>query len=345
MDLYKKFEGKLQELISIYTKRLKRIYNSAIVDVTIAGRTVSYRITDKKFNIDDYPVLKKRIDEILRKMSSDILSLVNNATKEAWMLSNERGLKETTKILGKRTLPEEITDKIFNPNERAYRQFISRVSGGMKLSERIWQSVKPFKHELEAGLTDGINSGRSATKMAADMKRYLKEPDKLFRRVRDAKGKLQLSKAAKAYHPGRGVYRSSYKNALRLTATETNMAYRNADIIRWRNQDFVLGYEIKLSKNHVHYDICDPLAGRYPKEFNWDGWHPFCRCFAVPVIAGQEQIDERIKNILGTSDKEVKFKYITEPPGSFAKYVSENQKRIEGWKSKPYWWLGNSSFR
>ena len=30
-------------------------------------------------------------------------------------------------------------------------------------------------------------------------------------------------KAAQAFHPGHGVYRSSYKNALRLAATETNM--------------------------------------------------------------------------------------------------------------------------
>ena len=76
--------------------------------------------------------------------------------------------------------------------------------------------------------------------MSRDVRRYLRNPDKLFRRVRDKHGNLRLSKAAKAYHPGRGVYRSSYRNALRLTATENNMAYRTADHLRWQQQPFVV---------------------------------------------------------------------------------------------------------
>lgn len=58
--------------------------------------------------------------------------------------------------------------------------------------------------------------------MTRDLRNYLQHPDVLFRRVRDQHGILRLSQAAKDYHPGQGVYRSSYKNARRLTATETN---------------------------------------------------------------------------------------------------------------------------
>lgn len=76
--------------------------------------------------------------------------------------------------------------------------------------------------------------GKSANYLISDVRKYLKNPDALFRRVRDKHGNLRLSKAAKAYHPVRGVYRSAYKNALRLTATETNMAYRTADHLRWQ---------------------------------------------------------------------------------------------------------------
>ena len=111
-------------------------------------------------------------------------------------------------------------------------------------------------------------------------------------RVRDKHGNLRLSKAAKAYHPGRGVYRSSYRNALRLTATENNMAYRTADHLRWQQQPFVVGIEIKLSNNHTckgvigrFVDICDDRAGVYPKDFKFVGWHPHCRCYCVPKQA------------------------------------------------------------
>ena len=107
--------------------------------------------------------------------------------------------------------------------------------------------------------------------MARDLKQYLKHPDKLFRRVRDEHGILHFSKNAAAFHPGQGVYRSSYQNARRLAVTETNMAYRTADHERWQNQDFVVGIEIHLSGNHTckgrdgkphrFEDICDQLQG------------------------------------------------------------------------------------
>ena len=107
--------------------------------------------------------------------------------------------------------------------------------------------------------------------MARDLKQYLKHPDKLFRRVRDERGILHFSKNAAAFHPGQGVYRSSYQNARRLAVTETNMAYRTADHERWQNLDFVVGIEIHLSSNHTckgrdgkpyrFEDICDQLQG------------------------------------------------------------------------------------
>ena len=70
-----------------------------------------------------------------------------------------------------------------------------------------------------------LRDGTPANRLVTDLKQYLKYPDKLFRRVRDEHGQLQLSKRAKEFHPGAGVYRSSYKNARRLAVTETNMEF------------------------------------------------------------------------------------------------------------------------
>ena len=68
--------------------------------------------------------------------------------------------------------------------------------------------------------------------------------------MKGADGKLALSKNAKAFHPGQGVYRSSYKNAMRLTLTETNAAYRLADQDQWQRMDFVVSMRVHKSKNH-----------------------------------------------------------------------------------------------
>ena len=130
-----------------------------------------------------------------------------------------------------------------------------------------------------------LRDGTPANRLVTDLKQYLKYPDKLFGRVRDEHGQLQLSKRAKEFHPGHGVYRSSYKNARRLAVTETNMAYHKADNERWRQLDFVLGYEVQVSGTNSNVcPLCMELAGKYPKEFEFVGWHPHCRCHAVPIM-------------------------------------------------------------
>lgn len=37
---------------------------------------------------------------------------------------------------------------------------------------------------------------------------------------------------------------------------------------------------------------CDTLQGRYPKDFKWTGWHPFCRCFATAITASEKERDK-----------------------------------------------------
>ena len=122
----------------------------------------------------------------------------------------------------------------------------------ISLSQRVWNLSEQYKTELEMALSAAIEPGTSAMELAADIKTYLNEPDKMFRRFRykdeegnwqrkwkqkvtDADGKVHFIDAdPKAYHPRRGVYRSSARNAQRLARTEINMAYRAAEQERWK---------------------------------------------------------------------------------------------------------------
>lgn len=230
-------------------------------------------------------------------------------------------------------------------SERALNAFQGRKVDGMGLSERVWKSQKPVRGQIEMALELGLSTGRSAQRLSRDVREYLNEPHKLFRRVRDKKGVLRLSKAAAAYHPGRGVYRSSYKNALRMTVTETNMAYRSADYTQQQEMDFVIGIIIKLSDNHPIDDICDDLAGVYPKQFKFTGWHPFCRCFAIPKLADRKEMRKWAR----MSDSEraaYQFKgAVTEMPKKFTDWVEVNSERIKSAKNLPYFIKDNFSGR
>jgi len=123
--------------------------------------------------------------------------------------------------------------KYFNNNDAALKAFINRKQKGFSLSTNIWNQSADYIEGLETAISAGFSEGMSAASLAGKIKQYLNDPDKLFRRVRDRYGNLKPSKPMQAYHPGQGKYRSSYKNALRLARTETNMAYRTADNERW----------------------------------------------------------------------------------------------------------------
>ena len=281
-------------------------------------------------------------------MQSQILALVTNGITSEWGLSDEKNDYLVAEILASTSLPENEVKRYQIRNREALSAFQRRKVNGLGLSDRVWNLTKQFKTELELALDVGIGEGRSAQQISRDVRGYLNQPDKLFRRVRNKHGSLKLSKAAAAYHPGQGVYRSSYKNALRMARTEVNMAYRSADYERWNEEWFVIGIEIKLSNNHTcngkpFVDICDYLKGKYPKSFKFTGWHPQCRCYAVPVLCSDEEFEAYLKaRQEGQDISNWKFKCeVKEMPKAFTGWMKDNSERVARMKTKPYFITDN----
>lgn len=209
-----------------------------------------------------------------------------------------------------------------------------RDRGGFTPSGRVWRTAEQAREHIETSLAEGLAEGRSAAELSRTIREDLREPERLYRRVRDKNGILELSKPARAYHPGAGVCRSSYKNALRLTRTEINVSYAEADFERWQRLDFVIGYEVRLSNNHTcnghpFTDICDELAGKYPKWFKFTKWHPQCRCVCLAIFDDDPGAGE-----------------VRDVPPNFKQWVTDNQPRLDRSLKKgtaPYWVRDNFS--
>lgn len=324
-------------------RRILKLYEDGITSITPTLSTVKFK--GKLFKLADYPALQKRIDKMIQQLQPKVYSTVVNGIKDSWDLSNKKNNVLVDKRLAGRQPKAKVRQVLYDPNKGALASFINRKEKGLGLSDRVWSSVDQLKNELEQGLGLGISKGQSAASMAREMKQYLKEPDKLFRRVRNEEGKLVLSEAARNYHPGQGVYRSSFKNALRVTRTETNDAYRTADHERWKNLPFVTGIMIKLSNAHPKYDICDHLVGIYPKDFKFRGWHPQCICFATPEMLSDEEYDKLEDQILnGKPIKIPSNQLVKQPPAAFGKYVQDNKDMLAGLKNKPYWMSDNAQY-
>jgi hypothetical protein len=362
--------------LGLTERQIERIYDAAVGEAAAIGASLHDFDPDKPFSFDDYPKTKARIDRLIKKLQNKTQVAIVNGVRSGWTLANNKNSALSDFVFGKNKgrLTKTQERRYYSNNDKALEAFLQRKTDGLNLSDRVWDYADRFKAEIETGIDLGLRDGLSSAEMARDLKMYLKDPDRWYRRFKlkdgvDREGQpvrrriwkrrifdeeTQSYKWTNAnpkdYNPGRGVYRSSCKNALRLSRTETNMAYHTADYLRWQQLDFVVGIEVRLSNNHTlngkaFTDICDDLAGKYPKDFKFTGWHPQCRCYAIPVLKTEEEMsrdNERIMN--GEMPDESSANTVKDVPDNFTKWIGDNRTRIEHAKSLPYFIRDNSVY-
>lgn len=343
-ELFKRTEGYAAEVRAIYLDALGEIIN------LVKGTELE---DGKPFSFSEYGY-SEEVTPILRNMYSRTYQAIRGGVQKEWILSNEHNDELVKSIFGASSIENHHFARYFLRNKEAMDAFFARKTGeeGLSLSQKVWKYNGMFKEELENALDLAIGEGTPANRLATKIKGYLQEPDKFYRRFRVKIGEDEngnpiygriwkrriwdkesesykwVNDDPKKYHPGQGVYRSSYRNAQRLARTETNIAYREADFTRWQQLDFVVGVEIKLSNNHPVWDICDDLKGVYPKGFKWVGWHPNCRCYMVPVLAKEEELDQMLDKILNGEDPgSVVTDSPKDLPDQFQTWVKDNEER------------------
>jgi len=335
-----------------YARQVERLYNSACDEIAQAAGRITIP-EDGVFSFDDFPATRRQAQGILTRLAKKVEAVITTGTRSEWQAACDKSDTFLNSILRTSKLTPEEAKQYQARNLEALQAFQQRKAGGLGLSQRVWKYTEEFKTALELGIDVAVGEGRSAQQLSRDLRQYLQQPDKLFRRVRDKGGNLRLSKAAQMYHPGQGVYRSSAKNAERLARTEINMAYREAEYLRWQQLDFVVGFRIWLSNNHTTkdskgktvplYDICDELAGDYPKTFKFLGWHPQCRCVVTPIMADYDEYNKnranRLKAIVrGQTYKSLPSRRtVRDVPAAFRTHIEAIAGRAKNWKAMPYY--------
>ena len=305
--------------LSAMDRRIDQLFDEALKRLASYGIFLDKPLGDQPFSFSGYPEVQQVIDSIFEEFRQSVEVTI---TKGLEWEDNLSASKATD-------LASRYGVAVAQQRSQAVAGFAQRKVGGLNLSQRVWNITDTFEKEVETAMDIALRDGTPANRLATDLKQYLKYPDKLFRRVRDEHGQLQLSKRAKEFHPGAGVYRSSYKNARRLAVTETNMAYHKADNERWRQLDFVLGYEVQVSGTNPNVcPLCEELAGKYPKEFEFVGWHPHCRCHAVPIMEDVDSFQARQEALL-RGERIPATGQVTEPPKNFTDHLKDNSDRLQ----------------
>ena len=316
---YQELNGRLNRYVAL----VEQIYDTLNLEAAKAvSRTKYSPDSDKPFKWSDYPQTKKQIDDIQKHFVEDINATIYRSTTEEWKNSNEAQDLIANKVLKayNAQVDKEKYKVLYQTNSDALKAFQNRKDKGLNISAKLWQQSMIYKEELEAAISCAIQKGTSAVTLSKQISKYLLDFPLLQKDYKDRYGSAE--------HIQDCEYRS-----IRLARSEINMAYRTAENERWKQMDFVVGYEIKLSSSHhsrmPHGDICDTLAGKYPKDFTWTGWHPNDLCYKVPILKTEEEFwewDGR-SDVSTESVNEVK-----DVPDTFKQWVGANAYRIE--KSK-----------
>lgn len=321
----KKKYQELNNRLNRYVALVEQIYDTLNLEVAKAVSCTDYSAeSDKPFKWSDYPQTRKQIADIQMQFVDDIHSVIYRGTSEEWKNSNEVQDLMADKVL---QAYDAIVDKkkytvLYQTNSDALKSFQSRKDKGFNISDKLWKQSTIYKEELEAAISCAIQKGTSAITLSKQISKYLLDFPSLQKDYKEKYGS--------AMHLLDCEYRS-----IRLARSEINMAYRTAENERWKQMDFVVGYEIKLSSSHHHRmphgDICDRLAGKYPKDFVWTGWHPNDLCYKIPILKTEEEFwewDGR-SDVSTESVNEVK-----DVPDAFKQWVGANAYRIEEAKKR-----------
>lgn len=352
-------------ILAKYDKRIEKLYNKLLYQLSKVSLNITKIREGAFFSFDDYPEIKEQVNEVLNSYNKEqqdtIVQGINQAMKKSFDV-NKAQFGEYSKYSN-----QAITDMRKTAAE-AFIESRMKPKEGLSLSQKVWNYTQQAKSEFEAGISEileeGLFEGTSAEELGRKLRNKLKYPDMVYKRyhlkkmtakgkkdvvewrrkVVDSEGKVRYVKED-LEKVGRGVYRSSRKNALRLTATEINMAYRYADYVRWNSEPFVIGFRIQLSGNHTcngkpFYDMCDDLVGVYPKTFKWLSWHPRCRCVATPILVNKEEM-EKISDLPDNEYRNYRsLNLVKKMPKVYDEYVEKEKDRILASMDRgttPYW--------
>lgn len=355
-------EDKRDELLKELEKverKIRRLYGNtyrAAVEIKAVRKAIE---SGEDFTWSGNKAAAEQLQKLLDSLANQMNTYLRNATSEVWDTAEERLHSTLASVLASTPKQMEEIEAITERSREDMRSrgatahdYLGEKRGGLTISDRVWRITDASRQEIETIIQNGIKQGKTTEEVARSVQPYLREPHRLFRRVRNKEtGRLELSDAAKKYKPGQGVYRSSYMNALRLARTEITGAYRRAEWESYQNNPLIIGYKIELSNNHTtlingvptpFHDICDDMVGRYPKTFKWTGWHPQCRCRMVPITISQTDFKNRMKALAsGKMDKWEPRRTISKMPPNFNKWIDKNSDRIANARALPFWMQDN----
>ncbi len=254
---YLKYQKELEKSLDELHRKVETTLNNILTRNINAQGTINK--TKIKLIVDKY------MTDELKTFKKDLTAQIKAGVAD----SANMGMKTVIAAVAPH---RNITSAVWTDLAATIRKNILSVRGvdGLTLSERIWKLTQDNTHELKKIIAGDILQGKSAASMSRDIRGFLRRPETLRGAVKDA------------LHPGRGVYKSAYKNAMRVTRTETNKADIDGQALTAKK----MGYKLQLKTSGI--DPCPECLDLEDKVFDYGEFpapvHPQCMCFALTVL-------------------------------------------------------------
>ena len=229
--------------------------------------------------------------ELIGELRKNTLKIIKGSLKKTVGFRLAAGEERLAKTLvgGRKAelsgrVKKAIIDKIYQKLSEALEVELTEQIGELPLtlSETVWDGALVNLRQMRRIIANAIATGEESWSIAKKLREFLVMPEELW-------GKELL-----AIKPGQGVYKSAYKNAMRLLASTTNEAYERAGLEAAKQKPWVVGMKWNRSvASPAVCAICYSLAtaddyglgaGVYPLDSFPSMPHPWCYCYGTEVV-------------------------------------------------------------
>ena len=184
----KQQKEQLNNLFAVYNKRLGRLYSDYVKKLTSLGYGEDVLEDDALFNFDNFPQLKARLNDIFNDYYQNSLLCYKSGITDGVALA----YNHDEMVIGGYSV---LTDKAIRvARDTAAATFIAnrlKTKNGLNLAQTVWNYCQQTKSEFEMAMSntiaDGIKQGSSAEEIGKSIRRYLNDPDMMYRRYHTIK--------------------------------------------------------------------------------------------------------------------------------------------------------------
>ncbi len=276
------------ELLAQNEAQLRALYRKAANDVARLVQEASLLSTPEGWEVIRLRNLLSSIEQRIARLGEEtyarILSCYQESVAQGFLGAQDQAALWLDQLSGYGTLAD-LPDAAFTSIWAEANRALLTTVDGIELSAKIWNIDQTSLAAMRQFISETMFGQKNPAALYAQMKSFLLMPnvDMRTRYWRDFFAQNP---------PGRGVYRSAYKNILRVIRTEANRAYRMATQLSAKQLSWVSGLQWMLSPAHPEYDVCDSYAnedgyglgaGVYPVGGLPDSGHPHCICYVLMV--------------------------------------------------------------